>query len=123
MNECKACGGELKADRVYIHGMFDCHLFHPYTGRTVDELIGNWKSHIAGLIPAVFEDGQKVADIGPTTLCPAVVMAGKIELRRVGPMLHVGPDRKPDPEEVERYRAALESDPDIPRLLALSHNA
>ena len=115
---CRYCGSPLPApDRVSIFGMFDRHLFWQYTGGTVDEVISNWLAHIANPIPAIVGDEQ-VDDMGPTALCPATVLYGKKELRRVGNMVHVRSGRKPNPADVEAYRAALLADPDIPRLLA-----
>lgn len=99
-----------------VHGIYDMHMFHRYEGATVDELVDNWIAHIANPIPAIV-GGVEYADIGPTALCPAIVMCGDKELRRVGPMVHTR-DRKPKPEDVEIYKAALLADPDIPRLLA-----
>lgn len=122
--KCTHCGNETNpATRVSVHGMFDSHLFYPYRGATVDELIENWLAHIADPIPARVGH-REVNDMGPTMLCPAIVLSGDRELRRVGDM--VSPDDKsriPKKEEVEKYRSALLDDPDIPRLLAEGHNA
>ena len=119
--KCEYCGNEINdvQKRVSIRGMYDMHLFHKIEGRTVDEVIDNWKKHIAQPIPAIVGD-RIVDDMGPSVLCPAIVLAGDKELRRVGKM--VFPDhntRRPKSEEdVEAYREALLSDPDISRLLA-----
>lgn len=104
---------------VSIYGMFDCHLFHQYQGSTVDEIIDNWLEHISKPISAELDDGRLVKDLGATDLCPAIVMNGETEVRRVGPMVHVGSDRKPNLKLLEEYRKALSADPDIPRLLKL----
>lgn len=114
--ECEYQG----AARVSIHGMYDCHLFHEITGSSIDEVISNWVKHISKTIPAIFAGGQKVSDLGPSCLCPAIVLDehGK-ELRRVGKM--VFPDystRTPDPTSLAKYREALLSDPDIANLLS-----
>lgn len=108
-----------QADEVRIVGMYDCHLFHSIKGTTVDEVIENWRRHILEKIPAKFTDGSSRDDLGPSMLCPAVVMQDGKELRRVGQM--VFPDWKTraprDPAALEVYRQALLNDPDIPRLL------
>jgi hypothetical protein len=122
-NALRADAERLKAGpvatRVSIHGMYDMHLFHQVTGRTVDEVINNWLTHISELQPAIV-GGAKIDDMGPSNLCPAIVLSGEKELRRVGKM--VFPDdhtRKPrNPADLKEYRDALLADPDIPRLLA-----
>jgi hypothetical protein len=111
--------------RVSIHGMYDCHLFHPYTGRTVDEVLMNWLEHISKPIPAIMH-GQRVDDIGPTSLGPAIVLYGDKELRRVGKMVFArvtdyGKETQrvePDLQALIAYRRALLDDPDIPRVLS-----
>jgi len=112
------------AARVSIHGMYDMHLFHEIKGKTVDEVIKNWKEHNKKKHPAVVGD-REVDDMGVSALCPAIVIdANDKELRRVGSMVFCAYDgsRKPRSEEdVEAYRAALLADPDIPKLLA-SHD-
>lgn len=104
---------------ISIVGMYDMHLSHRVKGATVDEVIENWKTHIASPIPAIVGE-REVEDLGPSSLCPATVLLGKKEVRRVGKMVH--PDwntRAPSSEQdVEQYRQALLVDPDIPRLLA-----
>ncbi len=106
------------ATRVSIHGMFDCHLFKRYTGSTVDAVIESWLEHISKPIPANL-CGEKVDDLGPTYLCPAIVLCGDREIRRVGKMVIADTKtRLPRANEVEAYRQALLADPDIPRLLA-----
>ena len=99
------------ADSVHVYGMYDNHLFHRIKGSTVDQVIDNWRAHNSEPHPAV-NDQDKVFDLGPSSLCPAIVLCGAKELRRVGKM--VFPKRV---EELEAYRTALESDPDISRLL------
>lgn len=122
--KCESCNGmgealvKPKNLRVSIWGMYDTHLFHKYGGATVDEVIVNWLSHIAEPIPAMVGE-KKVDDLGPTSLCPAIVLDGDKELRRVGEMVHVDfKTRSPRIKDVERYRRALKADPDIPRILA-----
>lgn len=121
---CLNCHQEIRGEAadVKIYGMFDCHLFHRYEGATVDDVIASWRKHIAAPIPATFKDGTSVDDLGPTDLCPAIVLdADGTELRRVGTMVHVR-GREPDAGLLREYRAALLADPDVPRLLALRHN-
>ena len=111
--------------RVSIHGMYDCHLFHQYTGATVDEVLMNWLEHISKPIPAIMY-GKRVDDIGPTSLGAAIVLEGDKELRRVGDMVFArvidygkATQRvEPDLQALIAYRNALLSDPDIPRLLS-----
>jgi len=101
---CPHCGKIFyEANRVSIHGMYDAHLFQKVTGNSVDEIILNW----------VLEEDD--VQYGPTSLCPAIVLCGKRELRRVGPMVH----RRTDAAVLKQYREALLADPDIPRLLGL----
>lgn len=119
---CPNCGHHVGtapvADRVAIHGMYDMHLFHPVEGATVDEVIANWRQHNATLHPATV-DGREVDDMGPSSLCPAIVLAGKKELRRVGSMVfQMGNERAAcDKAALKAWRDALLADPDIPRLL------
>jgi hypothetical protein len=104
--------------------MYDSHLFHKYEGATVREVIRNWLRHISKPIPASV-DGRDVDDLGPTALCPAIVLDGDTELRRVGEMVH--PDfetRGPKScRAVLAYWRALRADPDIPRLLAKQYSS
>lgn len=108
------------ACRVSIHGMYEMHLFHRITGKTVDEVIKNWKNHNAKKQPALVGE-REVDDLGPSMLCPAVVLdANDKELRRVGEM--VFPEhgtRQAKTQDIEKYRTALLADPDITRLLAI----
>ena len=118
--ECNCCGQSIDfvANKISIWGMFDNHCFHKYTGSTVDEIINQWIEHISEPIPAIVGE-REVDDLGPTSLCPAIVMAGNKELRRVGKMIF--PDlktKKPSYDDVEEYKKALLEDPDISRLLA-----
>ena len=104
--------------RVSIWGMYDCHLFHKYTGSSVDEVLENWQNHIEKLIPAQFSDGTKVEDLGPTALCPAIVLDGNRELRRVGKMIFADyKTRRPARKDLQAYRRALLADPDISNIL------
>ena len=124
--KCENCGHEIetdKADRVSIHGIYDMHLFHRYTGATVDEVIANWRQHISEPIPAMVGD-REIEDMGPTDLCDAIVLSDKKELRRVGGMVFADSETRAPRDEnaVERYRQALLADPDIPQLLAEGYN-
>lgn len=103
------------ATRVSIRGMYDMHLFHRIGGRTVDEVIGNWIAHNSQKHPAIV-GGREVDDMGQSSLCPATVLSGNKELRRVGKMVFPRSTRMK--ADLEAYRAALSSDPDIPRLLS-----
>lgn len=109
-----------RADSVSIHGMFDCHLFERFTGKSVDELIDNYLEFIKEDTMGTFAGSDKVHNIGVPDLCPAIVMSGEKELRRVGPMVGARSYKcggKLDKKALEEYRAALKADPDIPRLL------
>jgi len=106
MENCKSCGQpipERHADRVSIYGIHDCHLFTKIIGGSVDDVIDSWLSGC-----------DRENKYGPTALCPAIVLHGETELRRVGEMVH----SKHDAESIHAYREALLADPDIPRLLA-----
>ena len=106
------------ADRVSIHGMYDMHLFHSIPGATVDEVIANWRQHNRELQPATV-GGRPVDDMGPSSLCPATVLAGKKELRRLGPMVFQRGSRgECDEHALKAWRDAMLADPDVPRLLA-----
>jgi hypothetical protein len=109
--------GQL-ADRVSIYGMYDMHLFHPIEGATVAQVIANWRAHNRKPRPAMVGD-RKVDDMGPSSLCPIIVLQGKTELRRVGPMVFQRGDDRAACDEValEAWRTAALSDPDIQRLL------
>ena len=100
-------------NRVSIHGMYDCNLFHKIIGRTVDEVVNLWLAHNEVPHPATIE-GEHCANLGPSFLCPAIVLRGNTELRRVGNMVHSSNDLA----AIAAYREALKRDPDIPRLLA-----
>lgn len=122
-------GVEAAPDCVSIHGMYDMHLFHPIKGATVDEVIENWRQHNRELQPAMV-GGHKVDDLGPSNLCPAIVLRGDKELRRVGQMIFprdTANDRAGcDEDKLRAWRDALLADPDIPRLLratAAEHSA
>jgi hypothetical protein len=109
------------AARVSIHGMYEAHLFHDIEGRTVDEVIKNWLQHNAKKQPAIV-GGDYCSDLGPSMLCPAIVLDAKgKELRRVGSMVFPDDNNRRKPASsvaLEAYRNALSADPDIPRLLA-----
>jgi hypothetical protein len=98
---------------VSIHGMYDCHLFHEPPGSTVDEVIAAWQEHnrTPALRKARTPDGR-IIDLGRSVLCPAIVMCGDRELRRVGDMVYE------NERGLAEYRAALLADPDVSRLLA-----
>jgi hypothetical protein len=95
-------GMRMVPTRVSISGMYDMHLFHSIPGATVEEVIANWLKH-----------NEEPDEYGKSYLCPAIVLSGDKELRRVGKM--VFQDRL---EELDAYKEALLADPDISRLLA-----
>lgn len=103
-----------EANRVSIHGMYDCHLFTSYKGATVRDIAVSWRA----------EHDTPDDQYGPVTLCPAIVLRDGKELRRVGSMVHClykfsdkdAPAKQQ--AQLERWIAACEADPDIPRLLA-----
>ena len=101
------------ADRVSIWGMYECHLFHKHKGKTVDEVIEDWKTHNSNLNMAYVGDDKNPIDLGKTFLCPAIVLCGEKELRRVGQMCFWPPQEK----QVTAWRKAMLEDPDIPQLL------
>jgi hypothetical protein len=109
-----------EANRVSIHGMYDCHLFHAVEGSTVAEVIGNWRLHNQQFQPAIV-GGKEVKDLGPSGLCQIIVLSGEKELRRVGPMVFSRGPRlagQCDEKALQEWRDAALADPDIPRLLA-----
>lgn len=99
------------ANRISSHVMYDCHLFRPLKGATVDELIIDWQ-----LECATPEDRY-----GQPMLCPVIVLEDDKEIRRVGKMVFPATDYRPQTkvgEDVKAFRHALLSDPDISRILA-----
>jgi hypothetical protein len=104
------------ADRVSSHVMYDCHLFRALKGRTVDELIADWQR----------ETNAPDSNYGRPMLCPLIVMQGKTELRRVGPMVHElyswqamdGEAIRKQRDTLAKWREAALADPDISRILA-----
>ena len=90
--------------RVSAHVMYDCHLFRPLGGRTVDDLLADWRRECAA----------PEERYGRPYLCPVIVLQEERELRRVGPMVF----RVADEAGVAAWRSALLDDPDIPALLA-----
>jgi hypothetical protein len=110
---------EPRANRVSIWGMYDMHLFHRIEGSTVDEIIKNWLEHNSKKQPATVGD-RYVEDMGQSSLCPAIVLHGDRELRRVGRMVFADYNQRGKPRdksELAAYRKALLDDPDITRLL------
>ncbi len=109
---------EPLAASASVHGMYDCHNFDSLKGKTVDEIIENWRNSEDTL--ATYAGSDKVHNIGRTMLCPVTVLdaRGK-ELRRVGPMVFRSYDGKstPNEDQLAKWRSACLADPDIPRLL------
>jgi len=117
---CEKCGQFVvtQPDGVSIKGMFDCHLFCPFSGSTVDEVIAQWREQNSKPYPAIV-GGQEVSDLGFAYLCPAIVLLNGKDVRRVGEMVMQDyKTKQPCEDEVRAYRQALLNDPDIPRLLA-----
>ena len=98
------------ATKISAHVMYDCHLFRRLNGTSVDELIADWRRECANPDP----------NYGAPYLCPVIVMDGDKELRRVGDMVfREGPSSWPETDDAVRdWKIAVESDPDIPRLLS-----
>ena len=97
----------LSALRVAIHGMYDCHLFTHYEADSPEAIVKAWQEECAG----------RSHQYGPPDLCPAIVLSGKKELRRVGPMIHYDYTKRA-PGKAGAWLAAVNTDPDIRRLLA-----
>jgi hypothetical protein len=94
------------ANRVSVHVMYDCHLFRKLEGASVQALIEDWQH----------ECEKPEPDLGEPFLCPAIVLDGDKELRRVGSMVFPGaPDTT---KKLEEWRTLVSRDPDIPRILA-----
>lgn len=94
-------------DRVRFYYMHDCHAFESISGSSIDEILAK-----ADKIESVSSYGM---------LCPAIVLAAGVELRRVGPCVHAGASTAPKDKWEEgkaAWRKAVEGDPDITRLLA-----
>ena len=98
------------ATRISAYVMYDCHLFRKLNGTSADELIADWRRECAYPDP----------EYGAPYLCPVIVFDGERELRRVGRMVfREGPGTWPETDDAVRdWKIAVESDPDIPRLLA-----
>lgn len=90
--------------RVSTSVMYDCHLFRQLLGLTVDEIIADW----------LRECREPDPQVGRPYLCPAIVLQGDRELRRVGPMIF----KADDAVGIEKWRSALLDDPDISAALA-----
>lgn len=108
-------------DTVTVRGMYDCHLFHRYRGKSPREIANNWVSHNKEPHLALFEGESEPRYLGPTCLGPAIVLSGKKELRRVGHMVFTRgeyPDVTYNEADLEKWISALEADPDISRILA-----
>ncbi len=107
---CPECGAVVRelADSVSIYEMYDNHGFRKLTASTVDETINLWLEQL------------NQSSRGLSFLCPAIVLNGKKELRRVGQMVFFDYNtKKPKAGELEAYRQALLADPDIQVLLEL----
>ena len=100
------------ANRVSAYVMYDCHLFRQLRGNSVDALIEEWRKECADPDPKY----------GAPYLCPVIVLDGERELRRVGRMVfREGPSTWPETDDAVRdWRRAVESDPEISRILAMA---
>lgn len=90
------------ATRVSVHGMYDCHLFTRYAGSTPQEIVSKWQA----------ECQNPDEKYGAPMLCPAIVLDGDKELRRVGPMVfpYDVPNLK---EQTKRWLSEVNADPEI----------
>jgi hypothetical protein len=104
---CPQCGHESKADRVSLWAMFDDHTFKRYSAKSVDDFIEKWRADLKN------ED---------SALCPVIVMAGAVEMRRIGKMVHPdwGKGAPRDESAVAEFREAVLADPDIARIMSQS---
>lgn len=98
----------LAPDEVQFWFMFDNHTFKRLRGATLDEVLAQ-----ADEVEAASSYGM---------LCPATLMHGKKEVRRVGPATHSYSARNKNKKDMweegkAAWRAELESDTDVMRLL------
>ena len=117
---CNACGQQilLNGATISIHGMYDNHTFVKFTGGSVDDVIASWRDHNAAPHMRDYGDYGEI-DIGPASLCPAVIInANGKELRRIGKMVDEGRRGEYDLGELDRWRSAMLADPDAVALLA-----
>lgn len=94
---------------MYVSFMHDGHCFTRLEGNTLDEILAHADSIEAG------EDGSY------GSLCPAILMRGKREIRRVGEMVHARGSKDPKDQWIKgkkEWKAALSADPDVQRILA-----
>lgn len=120
---CPGCGHSFdryEPDRVSIYGMYDCHLFHRFEAGSVEKIVADWIEHNSTPTPGRFISGDETNDLGATSLCPVIVLCGKKEIRRVGQMVHASRSRGYDKEKLQAWIDAVNSDPDIGRILAAS---
>lgn len=94
------------ADGVRFYYMHENHTFTRLHGATLDELLAN-----ADAIEAESSYGM---------LCPAILMHGDKEVRRVGPAVHAGSSK--DPKDrwnagKGEWRKAMEEDAGVMRVL------
>lgn len=100
--------------RISPHLMYDCHLFRPCVGSTVDEIIADF----------VAEVRKPHERYGKPMLCPIIVLEGKREIRHVGEMVfprwhHEKSFETVNESQLRKWRDAVLADPDIPRLVSL----
>lgn len=97
-------------NKVSVWGMYDCHAFERYQGRSVDEIFNAWLDH------------KPDPTYGETALCPIIVMHNDKELRRVGPMVH-GRQGPENAIAMRKWLAAAKADPEIESILRASPSA
>lgn len=116
MPTCANCGQEVTApDRIAVWGMFDDHLFERIPGHSVRSIVENWRWFNANGPHPARVGGSEVDDLGSLMLCPAILLRGKQEVRRVGTMVFPGSDR--EQEQLDRWIEAMRADPAVSRLL------
>lgn len=97
-----------EADTVKFYFMHDWHGFSRLRGATLDEVVAH-----ADQIEA-----SAVGSYG--MLCPAILMSGEKEVRRVGPSAHARGTKDPKDhwsEEKAKWIEAMKADADVMRLL------
>lgn len=98
----------LHADTVKFYFMHDNHTFTKLDGTTLDDLLAH-------------ADAVEAGEWGSYgMLCPAIVLHGEKEIRRVGPAAHARGSK--DPKDhwnagKAKWREAMEADVDVMRLM------
>ncbi len=90
-------------NEIACYVMRDNHTFaKPNPANTVEQLVSNMLN-----IAQPYD-----------MLCPAILLRNGTEIRRVGKPVHIRAGGYVDSTDVEQLKAALQNDPDVPRLLA-----